>query len=317
MKGVILDKSSFDRNDVDLSSLSNLKIQWTSYPSTRNDEVIQRVSNQDIVITNKVAINDETLASTDKLKLILIAATGTDNVDLKICQEKRITVCNVRHYSTPAVVQHSISLMLNLMTKQPQYAQDVGQGKWVASDVFCLLDYPIVESEGKTLGIIGYGTLGKRVADVAKALGMSVILCQRPGTKAQNGRVPFPEFLQKSDVISLHCPLTDETRNLFSHKEFAAMKSEAIIINTARGAIIDSDALVKALQTGEIGGAGIDVLDVEPPLKTHALLQDNIPNLIVTPHNAWGTRESRQRLIDVMAENLLAWESGDPINTVC
>jgi glycerate dehydrogenase len=175
-----------------------------------------------------------------------------------------------------------------------------------------------VEAETKTVGILGYGALGKRVADVATALGMKVVISQRPGSNVNvdHDRVSFEQMLAVSDVISLHCPLTPETRNLFSTGEFRQMKPGAFIINTARGAIIDSDALVSALREGEIAGAGIDVLDREPPVPDHPLLQPGIPNLLVTPHNAWGTRESRQRLVDMLGDNLQAWLSGNPANVI-
>jgi glycerate dehydrogenase len=317
MKGVILDKSSFDRNDIDLSPLDAFDtLKWTNYPSTRNEFAGQRIGGQNIVITNKVVLDREAILAAKDLKLVLIAATGTDNVDLECCRERGITVCNVRHYSTPAVVQHTIALMLNLMTNQPRYFKDVQNNRWQNSDVFCLLDYPIFEASGKTMGVIGYGALGEKVAGVAAALGMSIIVCQRPGGEPQSGRVAFEELLQTSDVISLHCPLTPETHHLFSTYEFKKMKSSAFIINTARGAIIDSQALVNALKSGEIAGAGIDVLDKEPPVPDHPLLEKNIPNLIITPHNAWGTRESRQRLVAVMADNIRAWASGNPVNVV-
>ena len=317
MKGVILDQSSFDRNDIDLSPLNTVNtLQWVNYPSTQNELTAQRIKDHNIVITNKVVLDRKAIIAAKQLKLVLIAATGTDNVDLECCRERGITVCNVRHYSTPAVVQHTIALMLNLMTNQPRYFNDVQNNQWQKSDVFCLLDHPIFEACGKTMGIIGYGALGKKVADVAAALGMSIIISQRPGGETKTGRVEFDELIQTSDVISLHCPLTPETHSLFSINEFEKMKNSAFIINTARGAIIDSPALVSALKTGEIGGAGIDVLDQEPPKPDHPLLEKNIPNLIVTPHNAWGTRESRQRLVTVMAENIRAWESGNPVNVV-
>ena len=192
MKGVILDKSSFDRNDIDLSPLNAVNnLEWTGYPSTQNELAGQRICDQNIVITNKVVLDREAINAAKELKLVLIAATGTDNVDLECCQERGITVCNVRHYSTPAVVQHTIALMLNLMTNQPRYISDVQDGRWQKSDVFCLLDHPIFEASGKTMGIIGYGALGKKVADVATALGMSTIISQRPGGEPKLGRMDF------------------------------------------------------------------------------------------------------------------------------
>ena len=316
LKGVALDTRSFDRGDIDLSPLNSLPVEWTWHPSTTPDQASSRVEGCQIVITNKVVVDRSILDANPQLQLVLIAATGTDNVDVAECTHRDITVCNVRHYATPAVVQHTIALMLNLLTSQPRYIDDVSQGAWQNSDVFCLLDHPILEVEGKTLGIVGYGTLGQRVAEVGRALGMEVVLAQRPGTEPGSDRLPFDEFLETCDVISLHCPLNENTRNLFSEQEFRKMKSSAFIINTARGAIIDSVALINALEQGEIGGAGIDVLDREPPVSGHPLVSANLPNLLVTPHNAWGTRESRQRLVNILGSNLEAWLNHSPENVV-
>ncbi|WP_424948059.1 D-2-hydroxyacid dehydrogenase [Candidatus Spongiihabitans sp.] len=326
MKGVILDKDSFDRGDIDLQKLRRHPAEWIDYASTSPDQINHRINGCEIIITNKVRLNKGLLESTPCLKLIIIAATGTDNVDLDACRASGVTVCNVRHYATPAVVQHTFALMLNLLTNQFRYHQAVIAGAWSNSTVFCLLDYPIVEIQNKTLGIIGYGALGKKVAEIAKAFGMSVQICQRPGGKRRRGRISFEQLLADSDVLTLHCPLTPDTLNLLGENEFKRMKPNAIVINTARGAIIDSTALANALQTGQIAGAGIDVLTEEPPSSSHPLLQSALlqpallkhdaPNLIVTPHNAWATRESRQRLVDQMAEILGKWLRGHPINVV-
>ncbi|WP_423907601.1 D-2-hydroxyacid dehydrogenase [Candidatus Spongiihabitans sp.] len=321
MKGVILDKDSFDRGDIDLKKLLQHPVEWTDYASTSPAQIKHRIKGREIIITNKVELNKDLLESTNCLKLIMIAATGTDNVDLDECRATGITVCNARHYATPAVVQHTFALMLNLLTNQFRYHQAVAAGAWCNSNVFCLLDYPIVEIQNKTLGIIGYGALGKKVAEIAKAFGMFVQICQRPGGKKESGRISFKQILADSDVLTIHCPLTPDTLNLLGENEFNRMKSNAIIINTARGAIIDSEALVNALKKGQIAGAGIDVLSEEPPpssepLLQPALLQQDAPNLIVTPHNAWATRESRQRLVDQITEILGKWLSGHPINVV-
>ena len=316
LKGVILDMGSFDQNDVNLKPLLNLPVDWRCLYSTKTEDLLTRIQGADVIITNKIVIDRAILGLLPSLKLILIAATGIDNVDISTCQKKDITVCNVRHYATPAVVQHTIGLMLNLLTRQHQYIQDVRSGKWSHSEVFCLLHHNIIEAEGKTLGIVGYGTLGKKVSAVGRALGMNVIIAQRTGGAVLPGRVGFEKFLQTCDVISLHCPLNRDTFHLFSYQEFSEMKKEAVLINTARGAIVDSHALATALKEGEIAGAGIDVLEHEPPSPDHPLLQTAIPNLIVTPHNAWGTRESRQRLVDALAVNFSAWKAGTPVNVV-
>lgn len=316
LTGVILDRASFDRGDVDLKKLLQYPIQWIDYASTSPHQIERRIKQCEIIITNKVILNQALLQSTPCLRLILIAATGTDNIDLDQCRASGISVCNVRHYATPAVAQHTFALILNLLTNQFRYYQAVAAGAWGNSDVFCLLDYPIVELKDKKLGIIGYGSLGKKVAEIASAFGMSVQLCQRLGGKKEPGRVSFEQLLADADVITLHCPLTPDTLNLFGENEFKQMKPSAIIINTARGAIIDPMALVNALKNGHIAGAGIDVLTEEPPTSSEPLLQlsPDTPNLIVTPHNAWATRESRQRLVDQLAENLGEWLTDCPIN---
>ena len=199
MKGVILDKSSFDKNDIALTGLEIPGIDWTSYPATRAAQTLERVRPHQIVITNKVALDRELLNRCPNLKLILIAATGTDHVALDACRQQGIVVCNVRHYATPAVAQHTIALMLNLLTNQTRYLHDVQQGNWSKSDVFCLLDHPIVEAGGKILGIIGYGTLGRKVAAIAEAMDMQVLLCRRPGSAGapEAGRVRFDELLER------------------------------------------------------------------------------------------------------------------------
>ena len=323
----MLDRASFDRGDIDLSKLLQLPIEWFDYANTAPNKTEQRIQHCQIIITNKVVLDKALLQSTPCLKLVLIAATGTDHVDINYCRLSGIRVCNVRHYATSAVVQHTFALMLNLLTHQLRYHQAVCAGAWSNSDIFCLLDYPITEIEHKILGIIGYGTLGKKVADVARAFGMSVQICQRPGGKKAPGRVFLKQLLAESDVLTLHCPLTVDTLHLLGEDEFNQMKPSAIIINTARGAIIDSVALVNALQKGQIAGAGIDVLAEEPPANDDPLLQPILlrpaqhtlpktPNLIITPHNAWATRESRQRLLDQLADNLHKWLIGCPTNIV-
>lgn len=316
MKGCILDKRSFDRGDIKLTDLTEQLEHWQHFESTTNDEVAGKVADCEVVITNKVQLTRETIESAEKLRLVLLAATGTDNVDLNACRERGIIVCNARQYSNPAVVQHTFTLMLCLMTNVIRYHADVTAGNWSGSDVFCLLNYPIREMEGRTLGIIGYGNLGKAVANVALSFGMRVEICQRPNSKPVPGRLPLNDFLAASDVVSIHCPLTQDTHRLLNQQTFAKMKSDAILINTARGAIVESNSLAVALRQGTIGGAGIDVLDQEPPRPDHPLLVDDIPNLIVTPHNAWGTRESRQRLVAQMAANLKSWRDGSPQNVV-
>jgi len=320
VKGTILDRDSFDRNDISLTPLVNSPVQWEFHGSTAPENTIERINSCEIVVTNKVAMDSAILESASSLKLILVAATGTDNIDLHSCAARNIVVCNVRHYATPAVAQHTLGLIINLLTSQFNYRENVRDGRWSESNIFCLLDHPIIELEGKILGIVGYGNLGRKVADLARAFGMQIMIWQRPngenaGEKAEE-RYTLDQILIDADIISLHCPLTPQTHHLLGAEEFKVMKNSAIIINTARGAIIDTAALATALQEREILGAGIDVLEQEPPPENHILLQSGIPNLIVTPHNAWASRESRQRLVDQLGSNLNAWLSGDSVNTV-
>jgi len=316
MKGCILDQSSFDRGDVNLSKLLSTLDSWTQHESTTNEEALNRIAGASVVITNKVRLDRETIMASEDLKLVMLAATGTDNVDLEACRERGVIVCNARQYSNPAVVQHTFTLILCLTTNLISYEQDVRAGNWSRSNVFCLLDHPIRELENKTIGIIGYGNLGSAVAGVAKAFGMNVEICQRPNTQPSQGRLLLPDLLSKADVISLHCPLTEDTKNLLSTPEFEQMKEDAILINTARGAIVDSSALITALESNQIGGAGIDVLDKEPPEPNYPLINTNLSNLIVTPHNAWASKESRQRLVHQLSNNLNSWLAGSPQNVV-
>ncbi len=317
MKGVMLDTKSIDSSDINFQSLKSVVPDWQFYDFTSEEEVIERIKGADIIITNKVRINKDHLAQAPSLKLICIAATGTNNVDLKAAEAAGIPVANVTNYATPSVVQHVFCLILSLVTKIFQYRQAVHDNRWQQSPFFCLLDYPIAELSGKTLGIIGYGVLGKAVAAVGEAFGMKVIVAAHKRAAATNDRLSFEQVLEESDVISIHCPLTDDTRNLIDRTELAMMKPGAIIINTARGGIVNEEALVHALRENKIGGAGFDVLTQEPPVDGNVLLETDLPNLIVTPHIAWASVESRQRAIDEIALNIGAFLKGESRNRVC
>lgn len=317
VKGVMLDAKSIDRGDINFDSLKAIVDEWQFYDSSRETEVAERIDDAEIIITNKVKISRKHLESAKSLKLICVAATGTNNVDLKAAQALSIPVANVTSYATPSVVQHTFCLILSLMIKIGSYQQAVRDRRWQASPFFCLLDYPISELSGKTLGVIGYGVLGKAVADLGKAFGMKVLIAAHKGSKPSEGRVSFEKFLQESDVISIHCPLTDETRNLIDQPELSLMKSNAIIINTARGGIVNEAALAGALKAGKLGGAGVDVLTEEPPVDGNVLLDEGIPNLILTPHIAWASVESRQRAVEEIARNIQAFLNGEKRNRVC
>ncbi|WP_455376632.1 2-hydroxyacid dehydrogenase [Kaarinaea lacus] len=317
MKGVMLDVKSIDSGDINFDSLKSVVSDWQFYDFTAEEEVDDRIKGADIIVTNKVKINKNHLTQASALKLICVAATGTNNVDLKAAESAGIPVANVTNYATPSVVQHVFCLILSLVRKLMEYRQAVQENRWQQSPFFCLLDYPISELSGKTLGIIGYGVLGKAVATVGEAFGMKVVVAAHKGTTATEGRLGFEQVIQDSDVISLHCPLTDETRNLIGSKEFSMMKPAAILINTARGGIVNEDALVNALKTGQIAGAGFDVLSQEPPVDGNVLLDNSLPNLIVTPHIAWASVESRQRAVNEISLNIKAFLEGEHRNRVC
>lgn len=290
---------------------------WIDYPMTQKQEVVERLNNATIAITNKVQIRKEEIDQLPNLRLILVAATGTDCIDVKYCLEKGITVSNVRNYAPFSVPEHVFTLLLALRRNLLAYNQYTKTGKWQKSDIFCSLDYPNHDLHNSTLGIIGYGVLGKAVEKLALAFGMKVLIAEHKGIKsARNGRTTFDEIINSSDVISLHCPLTDETRGLLGEKEFSQMKRTSLLINCGRGGLVDENALVKALQTGEIAGAGVDVLSSEPPTSGNPLLDANLPNLIVTPHIAWASVEAMQVLADQLIDNLEAFIKGSPQNVV-
>lgn len=317
MRGVILDADSLGRDQVSLEPVTNLIDEWEIYGSTHPQEVGDRIAGADIVLVNKVVINRESLSQARNLKLISVMATGTDNVDLASARTLGITVCNAVNYATASVVEHTIALMLALSTRLIDYVGDVNHGKWQQSSSFCLLGHPIVELRGKTLGIIGYGALGKGVADIASAMGMEVLISRRPGSGgSEANRVNPVDLLKQVDFLSLHCPLSQANRHLINQETLALMKPSAFLINTARGALVDSQALIRALKAGRLAGAALDVLDREPPAGSELLLEPGVPNLIITPHNAWGAIESRNRLMLQMRDNILGFLSDEPQNLV-
>lgn len=318
MRGVMLDRDSLHPADLDFGGLAATLDNWQWHPATAPGERAQRLAGCAVAVTNKVPLDAATIAAAPGLRLICVAATGVDNVDLDAARARGIPVCNVRNYGTAAVGQHVFALLLALATRWHQYAADVRAGDWSRADNFCLMQRPVMELAGKTLGIIGHGALGREVARLGAAFGMAVRVAQslRPGAAGEPGRVPLAELLAASDVISLHCPLGATTRGLVDAGFLAAMKPGALLINTARGGLVDAQALRAALCSGRLGGAALDVLDQEPPPADHPLLAAAIPNLLITPHCAWVSRESRQRLLDAIAANVRAWRSGHAINRV-
>jgi glycerate dehydrogenase len=313
---VFLDLDSIDRDDLDLSKLNAVVDRWQWHGLVKEGELNEALAGADVVVSNKVILADDHLSRAEDLKLVCIAATGTNNIDLEAAARNNIAVCNVDGYATPSVVQHVFTLLLVLTTRFNEYTSAVKQGDWSRSNFFCLLDYPIRELAGKTIGIVGYGHLGRAVASIAEAFGMKVLLAKRNNEDTRPGRVALHDLLPQVDVLSLHCPLTEETRGMIGADELSLMKKDAVLINTARGGLVDEDALLDALKTQEIGGAGLDVLEKEPPPVGYPLLKDELPNLIVTPHTAWASRESRQRLIDEIVLNIAAFKAGKLRNAV-
>ncbi len=312
MQAVFLDYQSLDQNDLDLTGLAQDFSDLKLFASTSPEQLLERIQDVDVVISNKVKLDAQTLKQCPRLKLILISATGTNNVDLVQAKAQGIVVCNCQGYGTAAVAQHSLMLMLNLATSFVQYQRAVTEGAWQKTDQFCLLDFPIVELAGKTLGIVGYGELGQAVAQLAQAFGMRVVVAQLPHRPVQPDRIALNELLPQVDFLSLHCPLTEQTRDLIGAAELEAMKKSAFLINCARGGIVNEAALKQALLKGEIAGAATDVLTVEPPKDGNLLLDQAIPHLIITPHSAWGSVDARQRIVEQMRENFAAFQAGQP-----
>ncbi len=289
-----------------------------TYDSTAADEVAARCKDADIVITNKVPLRAEALAEMPKLKMVAVAATGTDNVDLKACADREIVVSNIRGYAMATVPEHTMGLMLSLSRSIRPYHGSVAAGRWKEAGQFCYFDYPVFNLEGKVLGIIGDGVLGKAVAKRAEAFGMEVRFSAYKGVSGMGPLyTPFDKILAESDVITLHCPLLDSTRNLLSHAEFEQMKKKPLIINTARGGLVDEEALVAALKDGKIGGAGFDVVTTEPIPEDHPFLSImDRPDFILTPHVAWAGIEAIQALADQLIDNIDAYVADAPRNVV-
>lgn len=313
MKAVFLDSEGLD--DLDLTGLTGECSSLQIFRTTAPEEVAGRIAGAELIILNKVRIARHHLVAMPSVRLIAVVATGTDVVELPAAAELAVTVCNCQAYGTDSVVQHVFAVMLALHTNLLSYHAAVLEGRWQKASQFCFLDYPIIELKGKTLGIVGYGTLGRGIAEVAKAFGMKIAIARRPGNPPDD-RPSLLEMLPEIDVLTLHCPLTAQTRNLIDTAALALMKPTAFVINAARGGIVDEAALLDALRLGKIAGAAVDVLSVEPPRAGNPLLDAHLPNLIVTPHIAWASREARQRIIDQTVENIRAFKAGAPVRVV-
>jgi glycerate dehydrogenase len=290
----------------------------TVFSQTAPGEVAERIAEADIVITNKVPVRGPALAGAGRLRLIAVAATGTDIVDLGACEERGIVVSNIRNYAIHTVPEHTFALILALRRNILAYRDAVARGRWQTSSQFCFFDYPIGDLAGSTLGIIGDGVLGKSVADIGRAFGMRVLFSAYKGTAGMGPLyTPFEDVLRDSDIITLHSPLMASTRNMIGAAEFARMARHPLLVNTARGGLVDEEALGEALRTGQIAGAGFDVATIEPPSADHPLMRlTDLPNFILTPHIAWASREAIQSLADQLVDNIEAFSRGAPRNVV-
>lgn len=316
---VFLDAATY--GDISLKRFTD-KWHCAIHQITNPDETAQRLAGQSIAVTNKVVIDKSLLSPPQArdLKLIAVAATGTDIIDCEEAARRGVKVCNVPGYATQSVAQFTLALILELATQAGRYADAVKADKWQKSPVFSLLTFPTIELSGKKLGIVGYGSIGQAVAQMARGFGMDILVAARPGTTGPipQGRVALEPLLREADIASLHCPLTPETRNLINESSLALMKPTAFLINTARGALIDEGALIVALREKRIAGAALDVITKEPPSADHpiVLAAKDLDNLIVTPHTAWSARESRERLLREVEENIAAFLEGRDRNRV-
>jgi glycerate dehydrogenase len=288
---------------------------WIEYGETFSEQVVDRLRGATIVISNKLPLREAELSQLPDLKLIAIAATGSDNIDLGYCRKHDIAVSNTRGYAVNSVPEHVLMMTLALRRNLLAYRQDVQDGKWQQSKQFCLLTHELHDINRSTLGIIGHGSIGKAMARLGESIGMRVLISEhKNAARIREGRTSFENTLRLSDVISLHCPLTEDTRDMFGRAEFAMMKPNALLINTARGGLVEDAALIESLQNGSIAGAGYDALREEPPRQGSPLLDLNLPNFIITPHVAWASNEAVQALADQVIDNIEAFIAGTPRN---
>lgn len=289
---------------------------YVEYGLTQPEDILARVQDADIVLTNKVVFTQELLAQLPRLKLIALAATGYNNIDLSAAKAAGVTVCNVRAYGNDSVAQHALMMMLALSRNLPAYMRDVAAGAWENAPFFCHYGAPIHDLNGKTLTIFGRGNIGKTLANYAQVFGMNVIFGEhKNATTVREGYVPFQAAIEQADFISLHCPLNENTRNMIGEAELKAMKPNAILINVGRGGLADEQAVLAALKYGQLGGAGFDVLTTEPPREGNPLLS-RLPNLIVTPHMAWASSEALDNMTNIMEANVNAFVAGNPQNAL-
>jgi glycerate dehydrogenase len=292
--------------------------QWLEYDFTSPELIVERAHQAEVIITNKVVLDRHVLSQLTHLKLVAVSATGFNNVDVDYCREQGIAVTNVQGYATQSVPEHVVAMMFALKRNLKGYHNDIAAGEWQRNKQFCFFTHPISDTAGSTLGVIGSGTLGQATAALAKALGMHVVFAERKGaSECREGYLPFEQVLEQADVLTLHCPLSDETRHLIGRQELATMKPTSIVINTGRGGLVDEEALVDALKEGVIRGAGVDVFTDEPADESNSLIANmHLPNLLLTPHVAWGSDSSIQSLANILMDNIAAFMDGRDQNRV-
>ncbi len=291
--------------------------QYVEHPKTSPGEIVAKLAGATVAITNKVPLRAETLAQLPALKMIAVAATGYDVIDVPYCREHGIAVANIRNYAVHTVPEHAFALILALRRSLLAYRADVEAGVWNRAETFCFFDHPIGDLHGSTLGIVGEGAIGQGTAAIARGFGMNVLFADHEPPKAPGvAFTPLDEVLVRSDVLSLHCPLTPSTKNLIGYEQMQRMKRNALLINTSRGGLVDEAALIRALDEGLIAGAGFDVLTTEPPRNGHPLLDIRRPNFILTPHVAWASDGAMQFLADQLIDNIERWAEGRPQHLV-
>ncbi len=303
MRIVLLDGNTINPGDLSWKQLEDICDEFTVYERTPAELVAERMADCEILMTSKCRITRELMESCPKLKYIGVTATGYDNIDVAAAADLGIAVTNIPAYSTEAVAQHAIALLLELTNMTGMHSESVRKGDWFTSPDFCYWKKPLYLLWGKSIGIIGYGSIGKRVAEIARALGMTVNIYSRDREAAVT-----------SDVVSLHCPLTEENRKMINREFIESMKPGAFLINTARGGLVDEEALAEALRSGKLAGAGVDVLSAEPAKADNPLI--GLDNCVVTPHIAWTPGDTRQKIIDILEANVLAWQEGKLLNRV-
>ncbi len=295
----------------------NFEHTYEEYAHTTSDQIVPHLQHATVAIINKVQLSDEILAQLPNLKMIAVTATGYDGIDISACRKHGITVANIRNYAVHTVPEHVFAMVLALRRNLLAYRQEIEEGAWQKSEQFCLFTHHITELYGSTMGIVGEGAIGQGAAIIARGFGMRVLFACHPSPKKKDVVLtPFDQVLAESDIVSLHCPLTPATRDLIGIDELRSMKRSALLINTARGGLVNEAALVQALDEGLIAGAGVDVLTVEPPANGNPLLDLRRPNFILTPHVAWASDEATQSLADQLIDNIEAWAAGKPQNLV-